>query len=54
MKFKIKKAIKKASQKGVKVEIMIPSKSDIPFTPDAAIYIANNLRKNLHHVLNTI
>ena len=41
----IKKAIKKASQKGVKVEIMIPSKSDIPFTPDAAMYIANNLRK---------
>ena len=32
-------------KKGVKVEIMIPGKSDIPFTPDAAIYIANNLRK---------
>ena len=24
---------------------MIPGKSDIPFTPDAAFYIANNLRK---------
>lgn len=41
----IKKAIKKALNKGVKVEIMIPGKSDIPFTPDAAMYIANRLRK---------
>ena len=37
--------IKKIKKKGVKVEIMIPGKSDIPFTPDAAFYIANNLRK---------
>lgn len=41
----IKKAIKKALKNGVKVEIMIPGKSDIPFTPDAAMYIANRLRK---------
>lgn len=41
----IKKAIKKAVKKGVKVEIMIPGKSDIPFTPNAALYIANRLRK---------
>ena len=41
----IKKAIKNAVKKGVKVEIMIPGKSDIPFTPDAALYIANQLRK---------
>lgn len=41
----IKKAIKKAVKNGVKVEIMIPGKSDIPFTPDAAMYIANKLRK---------
>lgn len=41
----IKKAIKKASEKGVDVEIMIPGKSDIGFTPDAAFYIANRLRK---------
>lgn len=41
----IKKAIKKAIKNGVKVEIMIPGKSDIPFTPDAAFYIANSLRK---------
>ena len=41
----IKKAIKKAIKDGVKVEIMIPSKSDIKFSPDAALYIANQLRK---------
>lgn len=41
----IKKAIKKAAKKGVQVEIMISGKSDIPFTPDATLYIANSLRK---------
>ena len=41
----ITKAIKKAIKKGVNVEIMIPGKSDIKFTPDAALYIANRLRK---------
>ena len=41
----VKKAIKKAVKKGTKVEIMIPGKSDIGFTPDAALYIANQLRK---------
>lgn len=41
----VKKAIKKALKNGTKVEIMIPGKSDIGFTPDAAMYIANNLRK---------
>ena len=41
----IRKAIKKAIKNGVKVEIMIPGKSDISFTPDAALYIANKLRK---------
>ena len=41
----IKKAIKKAVKKGTKVEIMIPGKSDIGFTPDAALYTANQLRK---------
>lgn len=42
---RIKKAIKRAVNKGVKVEVMIPGKSDIGFTPDAALYIANQLRK---------
>ena len=41
----IKKAIKKAIDNGVKVEIMIPGKSDIKFTPDAVLYTANKLRK---------
>ena len=41
----IKRAIKKAVKKGTKVEIMIPGKSDIGFTPDAALYTANQLRK---------
>lgn len=41
----IKKAIKKATEKGVKVEIMISGKSDIPFSPDASMYIVNKLRK---------
>ena len=42
---RIKKAIKKAVKNGVKVEVMIPGKSDIGFTPDAALYIANQMRK---------
>lgn len=41
----VRKAIKRAARRGVRVEIMIPGKSDIPFTPDAAFYIANKLRK---------
>lgn len=41
----IRKAIKRALKKGVEVEIMIPLKSDIPFTPDASFYIGNKLRK---------
>ena len=41
----IKRAIKEAVKKGTKVEIMIPGKSDIGFTPDAALYTANQLRK---------
>ncbi len=41
----IKRAIKNALEKGVKVEIMISEKSDIPFSPDASMYIVNRLRK---------
>ena len=41
----IKKAIRRALKRGVEVEIMIPGKSDIPFTPDAAFYTSNKLRK---------
>ena len=32
-------------ERGVEVEIMIPSKSDIPFTPDASFYVSHQLMK---------
>lgn len=41
----IRKAIKRALKRGVEVEIMVPAKSDIPFTPEAYYYIGNKLRK---------
>lgn len=40
---KIKKALKRAIKRGVDVEIIIPDKSDIGFTPDAAKYVAHRL-----------
>ena len=46
----VRKAIKRAAKRGVRVEIMIPGKSDIPFTPDAGFYIANKLRKAGAHI----
>ena len=46
----VRKAIKRAAKRGVRVEIMIPGKSDIPFTPDAGSYIANKLRKAGAHI----
>lgn len=41
----IRRAIRRALKRGIDIEIMIPGKSDIPFTPDAALYTANQLRK---------
>lgn len=41
----IRKSIKQALKKGTRVEIMIPAKSDIPFTPEASFYIAHKLMK---------
>lgn len=41
----IKKEIKKALKRGVDVEIMISSKSDIPFTPEASFYVSHKLMK---------
>jgi cardiolipin synthase len=41
----IKKEIRKALERGVDVEIMISSKSDIPFTPEATFYISHRLMK---------
>ena len=41
----IKEAIKYALKKGTEVEIMVPSVSDVPFTPEAAFYILHKLMK---------
>lgn len=46
----VRKAIERAVKRGVRVEVMIPGKSDISFTPDAAFYIANRLQKKGVHV----
>lgn len=42
---KIKKALKQAARRGVKVEIMLSTKSDIPLTPDCGFYNAHKLMK---------
>ena len=41
----IKKAIKKAIKRGVEVEIMLSTRSDIPLTPDCGFYNAHKLMK---------
>jgi cardiolipin synthase len=41
----IMKALRRTLKRGVEVEIMIPAKSDIPFTPAAARYMAYQLHK---------
>ncbi len=41
----INKAIKKAIDRGVKVELMVSAKSDIPLTPDCVYYNAHKLMK---------
>lgn len=41
----IKKEIRKALERGIDVEIMVSSKSDIPFTPEATLYISHKLMK---------
>lgn len=42
---KLKKALRNALKRGVKVEIMISAKSDIPLTPDCVFYNAHKLMK---------
>ena len=42
---KLKKALKNAAKRGVKVEIMLSTKSDIPLTPDCGFYNAHKLMK---------
>ena len=42
---KLKRALKRAARRGVKVEILISAKSDIPLTPDCGYYNAHKLMK---------
>lgn len=41
----VKKALKNALKRGVRLEIMLSSKSDIPLTPEGSIYVAHRLMK---------
>ncbi len=41
----VRKAIKNALKRNINVEIMVPTKSDIPFTPQAYYYITHKLMK---------
>ena len=41
----VNKAIKRALKRGIKVDIMLSAKSDIPLTPDCAFYNAHKLMK---------
>ena len=43
---KIKKALRKAAKRGVKVEVMISERSDIPLTPDCVFYNAHKMMKH--------
>lgn len=42
---KLKKALRNAVKRGVKVEIMVSAKSDIPLTPDCVFYNVHKLMK---------
>ena len=41
----VRRALKHALRQGKEVEIMIPSVSDVPFTPEAALYYVHRLMK---------
>ncbi len=43
---KLKKAIRRASERGVKVEVMVSAKSDIPLTPDCVLYNVHRLMRH--------
>ena len=43
---KLKKSLRKAAERGVKVEIMAGAKSDIPLTPDCMFYNLHQLMKH--------
>lgn len=42
---RLKRALRKAAKRGVKVELMLSVKSDIPLTPDCGFYNAHRLMK---------
>jgi len=42
----LKKALYRAVERGVKVEVMVSAKSDIPLTPDAVFYTVHKLMKH--------
>ena len=41
----VRRALKKAVQKGVDVQVMVSVKGDIPITPDASMHVARQLNK---------
>ena len=47
---KLKKALRKAAERGVKVEIMVSLRSDIPLTPDCVFYNVHQLMKHGCHI----
>jgi cardiolipin synthase len=46
----VSRALKRAIRRGVKVELMISAKSDIPLTPDCAFYQMHRMMKHGAHV----
>lgn len=46
----VREALKKAIRRGVRVEIMISAKSDIPFSPEGGFYLAHKLSKLGAHI----
>ena len=47
---KLKKALRNAAERGVKVEIMVSLRSDIPLTPDCVFYNVHKLMKHGCHI----
>ncbi len=46
----IRQALKDALKRGIRVEIMVSAKSDIPFTPEATFYFVHDLMKRGAHI----
>ena len=47
---RLKKALRRAAERGVKVEIMVSLRSDIPLTPDCVFYNVHRLMKHGCHI----